>query len=46
MQRAVERSQSLIDYLFVRAALLIVLLVGTVLAAALIYRKAAGPRTR
>jgi hypothetical protein len=44
MQSAVERSQTLIDYLFLRAALLIVLLVGAVLAAALAYRKATAPR--
>jgi hypothetical protein len=44
VQNAVQRSQSLIDYLFMRAAALIVLLVAAVLAAALIYRKVAGPR--
>jgi hypothetical protein len=36
---AVDRSQSLIDYLFLRAAALIVLLVGSVLGAALLYRR-------
>ena len=40
---AVDRSQSLIDYLFLRAAALVVLLVGSVLGAALLYRKLSQP---
>jgi hypothetical protein len=41
---AVDRSQSLIDYLFVRAAALIVLLVASVLGAALLFRRLNRPR--
>jgi hypothetical protein len=41
---AVDRSESLIDYLFLRAAALIVLAVAAVLGAALLYRKLSPPR--